>query len=101
MLKVNSYSKLIIVGSILPVIAFGIVGYLSYVNISNQLVDESWVNHTQLVINKCDSMLITMLNAETSTRGYVLTKNDTYLEPYNLAVSTTDNNLNELKLAKR
>lgn len=97
MFKVNSYSILIVMGSILPMAAFGIVGYLVYVNISNQLADEAWVNHTQSVIDKSDSMLILMLDAETGERGYALTGQDKYLEPYNLAISTMDNNIHELK----
>lgn len=97
MFKVNSYSILIIMGSLLPIAAFLTVGYLSYVNISNMLEDEDWVNHTQKVIDKIDSLLITMLNVETGTRGYVITTQDQYLEPYNMAISKSNNQINEIK----
>ncbi|MDE1818780.1 MAG: CHASE3 domain-containing protein, partial [Thaumarchaeota archaeon] len=97
MFKVNSYSTLIIAGSLLPIVAFLVIGYLSYVNISNMLNDEAWVTHTQTVIDKTDSLLITMLDAETGARGYVITGQDKYLAPYNYALSNWNNQINELK----
>jgi len=81
----------------LPIAAFIIIGYASYVNISNMLYDEAWVTHTQTVMDKTDSLLVTLLNAETGARGYVITEQDKYLVPYNLAISNWDNQLNELK----
>lgn len=97
MFKVNSYSTLIIAGSLLPIVAFLVIGYLSYVNISNMLNDEAWVTHTQTVMDKTDSLLVTVLDAETGARGYVVTGQDKYLTPYNYALSNWNNRINELK----
>lgn len=42
-----------------------------------------------------------MLNAETGLRGYLLTGDDRYLQPYNEAVATINSNLDELRQTYR
>ena len=44
-----------------------------------------------------DRLLQNMLNAETGLRGYLLTGDDRYLQPYNEAVATINSNLDELR----
>jgi PAS domain S-box-containing protein len=44
-----------------------------------------WVDHTQTVIAASDRLFITALNAETSVRGYLITGDETFLEPYTQA----------------
>ena len=43
---------------------------------------------TSAVIEASDSLLIELLNAETGQRGYLLTSEPVYLQPYNTALST-------------
>lgn len=43
------------------------------------------------------TLLQSMLDAETGQRGYLLTGDDTYLAPYNAAVSTVHSNLDNLR----
>jgi PAS domain S-box-containing protein len=45
-----------------------------------------WINQSQDVITESDRLLITALNAETGVRGYVITGDEDFLEPYNNAV---------------
>src|SRR5579872_2614606 len=97
MSKVTSYSTLNLIGSLVPIGAFVIVGVLSYIAIVNLLDDENWVTHTYTVIDKLDLLLVTMVNAETGQRGYIITGNLDYLEPYNSAVSSVNNQISELR----
>ncbi|MBY6185757.1 diguanylate cyclase [Marinobacter hydrocarbonoclasticus] len=46
----------------------------------------SWVNHTNTVILESERLLSQLLNAETGQRGYLLTTNPAYLEPYHRAL---------------
>ena len=97
MSKVSSYTTLNIIGSIVPIVAFVIVDAIAYISIVNLIADENWVTHTYTVIDKTDSLLVTMVNAETGQRGYIITGNSTYLEPYNLAIADIDGQINEIK----
>jgi len=49
---------------------------------------------TRADVNK---LLQSMLDAETGQRGYLLTGNETYLEPYDKAVATVQTNLDRLR----
>lgn len=44
-----------------------------------------------------NKLLQSMLDAETGQRGYLLTGNETYLEPYDKAVATVQTNLDRLR----
>ncbi|MBS0402529.1 MAG: CHASE3 domain-containing protein [Proteobacteria bacterium] len=46
-----------------------------------------------------DRLLQNMLNAETGLRGYLLTSDERYLQPYQQAVATINSNLDELRQA--
>jgi PAS domain S-box-containing protein len=47
-----------------------------------------YVNHTNQVLAQSQGTLISLLNAETGVRGYYISKQQTFLEPYNLAINT-------------
>ncbi|HJT10080.1 MAG TPA: CHASE3 domain-containing protein [Candidatus Nitrosotalea sp.] len=97
MSKVTSYSTLNLIGSLIPIGAFVVVGVLSYIAIINLLDDENWVTHTYTVIDKLDLLLTTMVDAEAGQRGYLITGNLDYLEPYNSAASSVNNQISELR----
>ena len=58
---------------------------------------ESWTVHTHEVLEKIESFLSTLQNAETDQRGYLLTGIDAYLEPYNQAVKDASVQFEELR----
>jgi signal transduction histidine kinase len=97
MSKVASYTTLNLIGSLVPIVAFVVVGVLSYIAIGNLLGDEGWVIHTNTVIDKIDLLLATMVDAETGQRGYLITGNVAYLEPYNMAISNINDQINGLR----
>ena len=55
------------------------------------------MNEGQQTRNVVNRLLQSMLDAETGQRGYLLTGNETYLEPYDKAVVTVQANLDELR----
>ena len=69
------------------IICFQLVGSLE----KQQLVD-----HSYIVISKFQGLVSSLKDAETGARGYVITGNSTYLEPYNLAINQINNDYNEL-----
>jgi signal transduction histidine kinase len=47
-----------------------------------------WVAHTEQVVGELNQLLATLLAAETGQRGFLLTADDRYLEPYDQAISS-------------
>ncbi|QDF74686.1 MULTISPECIES: diguanylate cyclase domain-containing protein [Shewanella] len=58
----------------------------------------SWVNHTHTLLSYSDQLLLALANAETGQRGYLLTGQRHYLQPYNLSLNTIDDLLNKLTI---
>ncbi len=58
-----------------------------------------WVIHTHEVINDTENLLSGLKDAETGQRGYLLTKNPVYLEPYYTGIHTAKKYLKLLKNA--
>lgn len=73
-------------------VCIGVVSYLQFFNFKQS---QKWVDHTQTVLNKNQEVLKLVTDAETGQRGYLLTGNDRYLQPYRLAVDVI-----ELKIAQ-
>jgi len=56
-----------------------------------------WEKHTYGVINQLDDTLVLMVDAETGARGFLITTDETILDPYNRAQQKIGGNLAELR----
>jgi PAS domain S-box-containing protein len=63
----------------------GIVGLQSYLEIRQLDETNNWVIHTHRVKETIEHVLSVLKDAETGQRGFILTGEDHYLEPYNAA----------------
>jgi PAS domain S-box-containing protein len=61
---------------------------LSYQNVRQLNDDARGVAHTHETLDSLEELLGTLRDAETGQRGYLLTRNDQYLVPYNDALRT-------------
>jgi CheY-like chemotaxis protein len=66
---------------------FLISGAIAYQNIQVLRANNQKILHSHAVLIALDELLSTTQDAETGQRGYLLTGNDKYLEPYNNAVA--------------
>lgn len=57
-----------------------------------------WVSHSQSVQNEAKNLLVSMLDAETSEQGYLLTGDKTYLAPYDKALMSVQESLGRLRI---
>jgi methyl-accepting chemotaxis protein len=57
-------------------------GALSYRSIKKLEETAGWVGHTHQVLNNMEAVLSGLKDAETGQRGYLLTGNEKYLEPF-------------------
>ncbi|PVH25341.1 response regulator [Sphingobacterium corticibacter] len=60
----------------------------SYVSISNLIDNKASVEHTYQVINASNKVWTDLQDAETGQRGYILTGDERFLEPYNQSMVT-------------
>ena len=59
------------------------ISITSYISVQNLLKSAALVDHTNLVLKKLESTISTMKDAETGQRGFLLTGNEEFLQPYN------------------
>jgi PAS domain S-box-containing protein len=83
--------------------AFGLIVVLllvsavvSYLNTQQLYEDSKWVAHTHEVITALDSLLASAIDAETGQRGFIITGEEKYLEPYNSALSVIHDRIDDL-----
>ncbi|BAZ21260.1 multi-sensor signal transduction histidine kinase [Kalymmatonema gypsitolerans NIES-4073] len=70
---------------------------ISYQNMLKVIENESWVTHTHQVLTELENTLSTLKDAETGQRGYVLTGDKHYLEPYFAALSQINGNIKNIR----
>jgi CHASE3 domain sensor protein len=72
-------------------------GVISYRNIFKVVDNERLVRQSQQTIATLEDTLSTLKDAETGQRGYLLTGQDQYLEPYNSAIARIAQRIQMLK----
>jgi PAS domain S-box-containing protein len=65
-------------------------------NIREVSVSVQWVSHSHEVLGKLEQVLSTLKDAETGQRGYLLTGETTYLEPYEQAAALLQTQMTQL-----
>jgi PAS domain S-box-containing protein len=74
-----------------------IIGAAVYQN-AQQLIDSNReVTHTLDVLRELTRTLSTIIDAETAQRGYVITGDESYLEPYNVATASINGEIDQLR----
>src|SRR5581483_3191627 len=79
--------------ALIPVV-LAAVGWWSARDYNNRL---EWVRHTREVLNGIDRAVLTVTDAETSQRGYLLTGDSSYLGGYRAALASLDPQLAQLR----
>src|ERR1700744_1892907 len=88
-----------------PTVATGLVGVLiffilsgaiAYYNLQTVREDNQKIIHSHEVITALDSLLSDAQDAETGQRGYLLTGDVKYLDPYNAALASIPAKLNDI-----
>jgi methyl-accepting chemotaxis protein len=73
------------------------IGAVSYRSTTGLIDNANWVTHTYQVLGHLDSVLSLMKDVEAGARGYVITGEDRYLEPYENAVKQVDPEVKEIR----
>ncbi len=80
----------------LALLALTAVGAVSYDSTSKLIESAEWVRHTHEVLDGLDNLLSDMKDAETGQRGYVITGEPRYLEPYQGAHEAVDQEMKHM-----
>jgi CHASE3 domain sensor protein len=75
------------VGLLAALLFFLVSGTIAYINIRVLRDDNQQIVHSHAAITSLDDLLATVLDAETGQRGFLMTANERYLEPYNNALT--------------
>ncbi len=74
-----------------------IIGFVSYQSATRLIETSSRVEQTQERLNKLEQLLSELKDAETGQRGYILTGEEPYLEPYQTAIASVDGEIKNLR----
>ncbi|MEH2128329.1 response regulator [Nostoc sp.] len=73
------------------------IGLISYQS-TNELIETSGKeSHTYKVLSQLEDLNLQLTNAETGQRGYIITGEQRYLEPYNAAIQVLNQKVGELQ----
>lgn len=79
-----------------PLISFAIIFGILYFSTERAKTSNEWVEHTYVVIDKIDYTLLNVVNMETGYRGFMITNNEGFLEPYKGGVEAVKQSLSTL-----
>ncbi|HEX7595730.1 MAG TPA: CHASE3 domain-containing protein [Gemmatimonadaceae bacterium] len=84
-----------------PAVLVLLVGALAYDQAGNVIADVQEVGRSHAVIEGSQSLLVRAVDAETGQRAYLLTGEETFLEPYRGARADIDRSLDSLRQLTR
>ncbi|MEO8472622.1 MAG: response regulator [Chryseolinea sp.] len=100
----NNFRRNLLIGFNASLVILILSSAASYFSISNLMESSDWVNHTNEVLVDLESIKAALVDGETGQRGFLLTGDQQFLDPYNdsrkraldsfqkVKVLTTDNN---------
>ncbi len=74
-----------------------VLGVLSYRDTTGLIASAENVKHTYKILEELAQIIKVMTDAETGERGYIITGEDAYLDPYNTAVGEASATLKDLQ----
>jgi signal transduction histidine kinase/DNA-binding response OmpR family regulator len=85
------------VGLAVAALVLLLVAGMLYRNARNFIEAGEWVSHTHEVLAELAATLSSEADAQTAARGYVITGQEVFLEPYQAAISGIRTNLDQIK----
>ncbi len=93
----NAFKRNLLVGYGISLLLLIVSAVASYLSINNLLFSARLVNHTNEVARKMESILSIMREAESGQRGYLITGNEIFLQPYRGAYQSVSKRIDELE----
>jgi PAS domain S-box-containing protein len=81
----------------IAILLLAIVVYFAFRSMNSLTEALKWEKHTQEVLSQLDETLNLTVDAETGGRGFMITRDDSFLEPFTLAEQKIGGNLEKLR----
>ena len=94
--KLKIGNKMFLGFGMITILMLAVLGY-AYINFNKQSADVDLNLHSYNVIRESDTILISLINMETGARGFALTGEESFLEPFNKGKIEYKNQYNNLK----
>lgn len=92
-----SIKKKLVMSHCSIVTVFTVAALIVFMEVRSLLNNKNWTVHTYEVIEVTDNLLLSLVNMETGLRGYMLTGEDHFLEPYNEGGATYQKSIANIK----
>lgn len=86
-----------LLGFSVPMLLMVAIAFIVSNNIAKMVKTSDWVRHTQEVIAKSRELEKLVVDMETGVRGFLITGEERFLEPYNNALGIWDDKITSLK----
>ena len=91
-----SLERKILTSAVLAVALLVLLGAGIFWSATRTAATFHWVDHTHRVLYQAESVLIDLLNMQSSTRGFLITGDERFLQPYETGAAGIDGNLRAL-----
>src|SRR5262245_35656204 len=91
-----TFGRKIALGFAASLVLFIVIGVVAYAGFDTLVRNNGWVTHTHQVLEHVTRVISQVTEAETGQRGYVITGDPSYLEPYRKAIGLLPMNIKEL-----
>ncbi|MBM4136045.1 MAG: PAS domain S-box protein, partial [Nitrospira sp.] len=92
-----SIKRRVVAGFGLLLIILVIIGVASYKNLFQLIENNRLATKNRVILKKLEVVLTKITDAETGQRGYIITGDEHYLEPYHAALITINQEMKELR----
>lgn len=93
----GTFRQILIRNIVLPLF-LGVISCAVFVSLIFYIIDlNGWVRHTNDVLLKADEVERNLIEAQASLRGFAISQNEGFLEPYKYAVENYEKDLAQLK----
>lgn len=93
-----SIRVVLIAGALFVLAAYVLAGFFVYKNDAELVASRDWVIHTYKVMMQLREVLSAVKDCETGERGFLITGNPSYLQPYEKGLSRIDQVIDQLEI---
>jgi len=93
----NTFKRNLLFSTSVSILILIVSSVASYLSIRNLVESNKWVNHTHEVIYDLNAAHLTLTDAQTSVRGYLIMGRENYLDNYRTSQARTNEHLESLE----
>jgi PAS domain S-box-containing protein len=96
-MKIGDFDKRLVFSLALVVAVLLVNAALDYRNTTQLKEDANWVARSREVLDSLDGLLLSTVDAQTGLRGYLITGDSRYLEPYDASLAVIPDQLRRIR----